>query len=255
MTTARATVVATKTAVHQLGSQFYFVPDTTALGEALGLDTLQLYVAGRGGVLGDVSADVVDDVFHFFVPGMIPKGWNGAMAVTTPEKAAAAYAEGNRIWGRKNYTDLPGVERLAELTGKIVAANDLGARTPLYTGLRALGAADDAPAAAAEHISALRELRGDLHVLAIDLFRLQALDAAVADGESEGRIRMHGWQGDLPEVSAEVKARRAAAEDLTDDMVAAAFSMLDDAELAELDTLLNAAFRHVKDKIKAAAKK
>jgi len=45
--------------IRDLGFAYYFVPETLAKGDALGLDLFHFYVLGRGGVLGDVESGVV----------------------------------------------------------------------------------------------------------------------------------------------------------------------------------------------------
>ena len=43
-------------------------PATYAYGAELGFEGMDFYVAGRGGALGDVPADVVAAAFVFFAP-------------------------------------------------------------------------------------------------------------------------------------------------------------------------------------------
>ncbi len=51
------------------------------------------YVAGRGGVLGDVDADVVSSAFGFFAPDLVRKMWNAGVAVEGAHAAAARYTD------------------------------------------------------------------------------------------------------------------------------------------------------------------
>ena len=44
------------------GATFYFSPQSTARAEAVGVDAVRLYAAGRGAVLGAVDPEVVDEV-------------------------------------------------------------------------------------------------------------------------------------------------------------------------------------------------
>ncbi|MGI9594675.1 MAG: helix-turn-helix domain-containing protein, partial [Acidimicrobiales bacterium] len=48
------------------GAAFYVNPDTLARGKELGLDGFRFYVLGRGGVMGDVPAKVVESAFGYF---------------------------------------------------------------------------------------------------------------------------------------------------------------------------------------------
>ncbi len=78
----------TKGAVVSAGGAFMLHPDTTARGEALGLDLAGFYGLGRGGVLGDVDADVVISAFAFFEPGMVRAIWDGARTKMSPSECA-----------------------------------------------------------------------------------------------------------------------------------------------------------------------
>ena len=46
-------------------------PATYAYGAELGFDGMDFYVAGRGGALGDVPADVVTAAFIYFEPDVV----------------------------------------------------------------------------------------------------------------------------------------------------------------------------------------
>ncbi|GAA4960390.1 evbL [Yinghuangia aomiensis] len=245
MDTARTTNLAVKAAVQQIAPKFFFDPLTTARGAELGYDGLQFYIAGRGGVIGDASDDIVVDAFHYFEPGTIAAMWAAAAKIGTASDAAAAYAECCHAWGRAKLADFDGVDRLAEIAGKIAGANDLGATGRLSSGWRALQAADDAPAAAMHHLQTLREQRADLHALALRAHRIAPLEAQVGERKNEGMIKFFGWTEPFPELDAELEARRADAETLTDDLVAATYAVLDDAESADFARLAPAALAHL----------
>ena len=59
-----------------IGSAFYFHPDTVAKAKSLGLDGFRMYFLGRGGVLGDVEPAVVSSAFGYFEPGLLAHMWN-----------------------------------------------------------------------------------------------------------------------------------------------------------------------------------
>ena len=67
--------------VADIGSAFYFHPDTLATGKASGLDGFRFYFVGRGGVLGDVEADVVHSAFGYFEPALFATMWNSAKEI------------------------------------------------------------------------------------------------------------------------------------------------------------------------------
>ncbi|MGW0664232.1 SCO6745 family protein [Streptodolium elevatio] len=245
MDVARATTQAVKPAIQQIGSKFFFDPATTARGAELGYDGLQFYIAGRGGVIGDASDEVVADAFHYFEPAAITGMWAAAAKIGPPAEAAAAYAECCHAWGRAKLADLPGVERLADLAGRITDANDLGTAGRLSSGWRAMPGAEDAPARAMHHFQTLRELRSDLHALALRVHRIGALDAQIGERKNEGMIKFFGWTEPFPELDDALAERRADAEVLTDEMVAGAYSVLDEAESAEFAALTQAALAHL----------
>jgi hypothetical protein len=49
---------------------------------------MQWYFVGRGGVLGDVEAPVVQSAFGYFAPAVVAKMWNGAREKIAPRDAA-----------------------------------------------------------------------------------------------------------------------------------------------------------------------
>lgn len=245
MDTARTTNSAVKPAIQQLGSKFFFDPATTARGAELGYDGLQFYIAGRGGVIGDVSDDLVADAFHYFEPVGIAGMWAAAAKIGPVADAAAAYAECCHAWGRAKFADFPEVARLAELAGKVTDANDLGTLGRLSSGWRALPTPDDAPAQAMHHLQTLREHRSDLHAVALRAHRIGALEAQIGERKHEGMIKFFGWTEPFPQLDDALAARRADAEVLTDELVAAAYTVLDDAESTDFARLVPAALEHV----------
>ncbi|MYW05850.1 hypothetical protein [Streptomyces sp. SID3343] len=234
MDTARATASAVKKTV-QAGGAFFFAPTTIARGAELGLDGVTLYVAGRGGVLGDVGDDAVVAAFHHFAPGTLIPLWAAGAKVSPPARTGALYAECARAWGREHLADLPDVERLAHVTTRIIRANDLGALAPLYSAWRAVPLSDDAPAVLAQNLQTLREHRGGLHVLALAAHRIRPLEAQLAEGSPY--VGFYGHEKPFPQVTADLTARREAAEKLTDELVAAAYAVLAEDESADFAAL------------------
>ena len=66
---ALTTATATAPAVGAIGGRFMLDGETYKRGAELGFQGLDFYVTGRGGVLGEVDADVVSAAFTFFEPG------------------------------------------------------------------------------------------------------------------------------------------------------------------------------------------
>ncbi|MGC0416552.1 SCO6745 family protein [Embleya sp. AB8] len=237
MDTARDTTRAVKTTVQAAGA-FFFAPPTVARGAELGLDGITLYVAGRGGVLGDVDDDTLVRAFHHFTPGVLLPLWESGRKVAPPARIGELYADCARAWGREHLAELPEVARLAEITTRIVRANDLGAHAPLYSAWRGVPLPDDAPARLAQNLQTLREQRGGLHIVALTAHRLSPVEAQVA--EAGPYLEFYGHKKPFPEVTEHLAARRRAAEELTDELVAACYAVLDEAEAADFTALTSA---------------
>ena len=62
--------------IAEYGWSYYFEPTTIARGEKLGLDPFTFYFLGRGGVLGDVEAPVVQSAFGYFNPAVLAAMWD-----------------------------------------------------------------------------------------------------------------------------------------------------------------------------------
>jgi len=234
MDTARTTTLAVKKAV-QAGGAFFFAPGTLARGTELGFDGLTLYICGRGGVLGDVAGEEVAAAFHHFTPGVLVPLWDAGRKISEPARTGALYADCALAWGREHLAELPGLERLAEVTTRIVRENDLGMLAPLYTAWRAVPLAEDAPARLAQNLQTLREHRGGLHTLALVAHRMPPLLAQVAEGSPYPEF--YGYTKPFPEVTPELTERRKAVESLTDELVAASYAVLDEDESADFARL------------------
>ncbi|MEU0935636.1 hypothetical protein [Embleya sp. NPDC005971] len=234
MDTARETTRAVKKTVQAAGA-FFFAPHTLERGAELGLDGVTLYVAGRGGVLGDVDDDAVVRAFHHFTAEALLALWEAGRKLAPPARVGELYADCAREWGRTHLADLPEVERLAEITTSIVRANDLAGLAPLYSAWRDVPLADDAPARLAQNLQTLREHRGGLHIVALAAHRLTALEAQVAEGSPY--LEFYGHRKPFPEVTAESAERYRAAEELTDELVAAGYAVLSEAEAADFAAL------------------
>ena len=77
-------IAAASPKIRDVGSAFYFAPETLAKGKELGLDGLRFYMIGRGGVLGDVEPAVVGSAFGYFAPALIEKTWTSAREKVAP---------------------------------------------------------------------------------------------------------------------------------------------------------------------------
>jgi hypothetical protein len=245
--------------VEPIGVIPYSSDDPNEAMFALGFtDYWDTYFAGRAAPLGLVPAEVVDALFYNFAPGEvarhIPKVWE----VTTPDAAIAARQAGcvtalRRILG--DHVGTPAFARAADLLLEAATSAPIEGR-PMYAALRALPIPDEVVARLFHAASLLREHRGDGHIAALmiegvgrlEAHVLLALDmdmpaekfgrihhlpaaqlAAVIDGMRErGLIGDDGW---LSESGHAVKQR---IEEVTDELAAKPYEILEPEELDEL---------------------
>ncbi len=239
---ARAFAAAVGEPVRRLGGGFMLYRGTRAVGERLGVPRWPLYVAGRGGVLGDVDAEVAVATMVFFPPAWFRQGWDEARAIASPPVIAEGYLGGCRAWGRDKLAGFDGAERVAELATRISAAADPAA-LPLFAAWRAVPLPDGPLERAAQALHVLRELRGGLHGLAVVASGLTPLEAIVAGPGGTANAEFFGWQGPFPD-PAPLAGRRQHAEDLTDDLMAVPAGALDPGERAEFADLVTRATAH-----------
>ena len=238
---ALAAATTTANAVSTVGSHFMLDGDTYKRGAELGFSGLDFYITGRGGVLGDVDADVVSAAFTFFEPAGVRVLWEQGRTVMPAARAADEFGACCQAWAEAHVPDDLAAGRLAELAGRVVA----GARpacAPVFAAMRAR-AVPSAPKAAAVHqMNALRELRNGLHGAAIvsaGLTPLQALSL-----KSPPMVALFGW----PE-AADTDGLQPiwdGAEERTTASMAHAYEALDDAERDELAELAVALHRATK---------
>jgi hypothetical protein len=241
MTPAEA-VAATAGPLHDLGGRFMASRSTFKRGAEWGWeDGLSWYVAGRGGVLGDVSGWVVSAAFGFFNPEAVIARWDTGVRVAGARGAARRYNEAAALWGRDRLSPvgLDGVGRLAELGERVLGAAEAAA-LPLFAGWRAEPRVDDPAGHAGQVIHVLREWRGGNHVVAVAAVGLRPVEAVLlGDGPSQASVC--GWVEPFPDVTG-LRARWDEAEAITDRLCAPAFEHgLSAAERAEFASLVGAA--------------
>ena len=111
--------------VHDLAAAFMFDGATYEAAAADGYDGIAFYYAGRGGVLGDVDADVVSEAFVFFPPATIRAAWDGSADIEDRADAAARFAACAAAWAGAHLPEgAIDYARLADLAGRVVAAAD-----------------------------------------------------------------------------------------------------------------------------------
>jgi hypothetical protein len=220
----------TRNAVVSVVSGFMTDPATYARGAELGFEEMDFYVAGRGGVLGDVPAEVVAAAFVFFAPEAIRLRWERSAAVTSRRRAAEQWARWAHTWAHEHFPDGPGYERIAQLAGRIVHAAPV-AGAPLFAGWRTLAEPADAKALALHLLNALRELRGAMHAAAVLTVGLSPREAIAV--RTPLMLPVFGWTGPPPDTEP-LRERWTLAEARTDRMLGRHFAVLDDVERKEL---------------------
>ncbi len=235
--TAVETAEATAGCISGLPSHFMLAGSTYAASTEAGYNGIDFYFGGRGGVLGDVDADVVAAALVFFNPAVVRPAWEASGAVASRAATAQAWAGAAERWAKAHLAEGVDWARLAELAGMVVAAaNPAGA--PLFAGWRALPVPADPRAAALHQLNALRELRMARHGVAV-LAEGLALDDLVRY-RSPAMAGLFGWATDVatPAGIAEGWAR---AEACTNRLVGADLAALDTAQHAEFVALCTAA--------------
>lgn len=221
---------ALKPAVVALPANFMLDGATYAKGAELGFAGMDFYVAGRGGTLGDVPADVVSAAFVYFEPNGIREVWDRSGRVSSRAAAASEFATCAREWARVHLTDGPDYRRAAELLGRVVqGASPAGA--PLFAAWRSLDEPSDAKALVLHRLNALRELRGGLHAGAVLAAGIDPLEAVMI--ASPVMAGLFGWPEPYPDPSAK-RTVWEGAEVATNVAFGRVFDVLGDAEQAEL---------------------
>ena len=217
-----------------LGGRFMLDPSTFARAPEIGLPAgFEYYAVGRFGVLGDVAANVIVASGVMFEPNLVESLWNSARPLAEPRAVAHHYATVCQDWGRQRLSGNDGLDRLAELLEKVVANAPVHG-LPLFAGWQAVPRPTDGAGATYQLLHTLREYRFGCHAIAALAEVLSPLEAVLAGPGGEGNAAMFGWSEPYPEVTDDVRTRRAAAEARTDALAARAFEILDESERAEL---------------------
>ncbi|MEZ0339341.1 evbL [Mycobacterium sp. pV006] len=221
---------------------FMLHPETFGASVAAGYENpLSGYVAGRGGVLGEASGATVAAIFAVFEPTGLAAMWDEGVAVRGAAGAAQVYWEQTAEFGRKYLTGAEGLERLAALGEKVIAATPAPA-LPLYAGWRDMPLAQDAPARALQVMFVLRELRAALHFGALALAGIAPIEAHMLNKGAE-YAAIFGWPEPYAD-GADKKDRYDEAEQLTNRRMTEILSAaLEPAEMEELARLSTAALQ------------
>lgn len=228
--------------VGDLGGMWLLHPDVLGPCRAAGYPNgYAYYVTGRGGVLGDVDADVIVSAFGFFAPALVRKMWEAGVAVEGARAAATRYTDACCDFSRARVGGFAETERLVELAGRVAACAD-PTGLALFAGWRAQPQPDDAEGRAILLMHILREMRGSVHIVAVVASGLSPLDAVLASG-GDVQAQQFGWPEPYHLVAPEAKSE---AETLTDFILAGLYStVLTEAEVAELVVLATSLREHL----------
>ncbi|QIS04193.1 hypothetical protein F5X71_19315 [Nocardia brasiliensis] len=237
------TAAAVKRQISELGGAFMLSREVKAFGSSIGVPGFHgPYTRGRGGVLGEVDADVVTAAFGFFAPDRVRSAWESTPIAAA--EGAQRYLHACQEFGRRKLASFDDADRLAELLGRVAnAASPAG--LALFAGWRALPLPADGRARVAQLAHVVRELRGGLHFIAVTAHGLTPLEAILVSGspvlDGGDQARLLGWPEPFAAPTAAQRERWQAAEELTDKLIQPYFEVLDEAERQELTTLLTAA--------------
>ncbi len=225
--------------IGDVGGHFMLHPTTAEFAKDNGFDNLYVfYGRGRGGVLGEVDADVVCSAFGFFNPSLIRGVWESGVEILGARETGALFSEAAARFGRRFLTGIRGLDEFIAAATKVIDAADVWAM-PLFAGWRAEPRADDAPAHAYQLMNVLREMRGGAHLIACVTKGLLGPVPVLINGGPEV-ASLFGWTGDLPDVE-DRRSDWDRAEALTTELVTPAWSVLDAEEGRSMLEVLNAA--------------
>jgi hypothetical protein len=219
---ALAVVRRTSVPIHDIGTTAYLSPDIAGWAMEWGWSNpFAFYFAGRGGMLGDVGADVVTSALGWFAPSTVRAMYSEGIGVAGPRGAAARMAEAHGKWGEKHYGNVQGVEEIVAVTEGLVDGLE-GSALPLFVGWRDAVRADSAAGRAAQLMQILREWRGGNHLVATTAVGLSPLEAILTN-EGSGQAKFFGWPEPFAD-SAAIKQRHVEAEEITDRLCASALA-------------------------------
>lgn len=218
---ALETVRAVADPIGSFGGAFMLHPETLGPCKEAGYPNgFAYYVAGRGGVLGDVDADVVSAAFGPFAPSLVRAMWEAGVVVEGAAASSRRYAEACAHWGEKRVSSFAGARRFAELAERVINAVPAYGNS-LFVGWRSLRWPDGDGARAFFLLHLLREWRGSVHIVAVSASGLSPLDSILALDESQGggaeKAKRFGWQEPFND-SSHLRETRIAAEKLTDSL-------------------------------------
>lgn len=217
-----------------VGMSFYFDPRTAERSKELGLNVYQFYGLGRGGVLGHVGLDVVNEAFTFFSPASIERMWGAPAPTADPVATAAAYLQAAYEFADRTFAAIPTevLANFASAARKVIDGVASGHHL-LVDGYRQYEIPTAPVHAAYLGAILLRELRGCVHIDAVHEVGLSPVEASYLQDPTI--FKMHGYgDEEVPDVTSELVAKKARAEVVTSAGVAECFAVLSDGERDQL---------------------
>jgi hypothetical protein len=215
---ALALVKATSTEIHDIGTAIYLSPETFALAADWGWSNpFAFYFAGRGGMLGDVPADVVYSAFGWFAPEAVKAMYEEGAGVSGSAEVSRRMAEAHGIWGTRHLSDIEGLSEFVKATEELVDGLE-GSALPLFVGWRSAKRADDEAGRLAQLLQILREWRGGIHLVTTTAVGLSPVEAILTN-EGQGQAKFFGWSEPFPDC-ADIKYKHDEAEEMTDRLCA-----------------------------------
>lgn len=238
--------------IQVLGMTFYFDPLTKARGREHDINVVEFYGLGRAGVLGNVDTPTVVAAFTFFDPSLIDYFWTSAKAKADPVAIASAHVQAAYEFADRTFggVDLALLGAFGEAARAVAQAQPVGI-SPLMDGYLRFPAPSDPVHGAYLGTILLRELRGGVHIHAVNDVDLDIVAACYLQGPEV--FALHGYkEDDAPVVTDALREKKLRAEELTNAAVAAAFSVLSDEQRASLAEGATAMFAALSDPVPVA---
>lgn len=216
--------------VQVLGMSFYFDPLTGVRAKESGLNIYEYYGVGRGGTLGNVDTDVIIEAFTFFHPRIIERLWTAPQQRVDPVAVAADYVRSAYEFADRTFgaVDVQILSDFAAAAHKVAAAVESG-RHQLVDGYKQYEVPSNPVHAAYLGCILMRELRGCVHIDAVNEVGLSALEACFL--QDPMIFSLHGYvEDETPSVTPDTAAKKVRAEELTSAKMAECFDVLSDDE-------------------------
>ncbi len=188
-------VAATADPFQYIGAAHYFHDVSRKVADELGLDLFRFYFCGRGGVLGDVDAAVVQSAFGYFNPKLLGKMWTTGADRCSVAEASAGQMRVIYELGEAGLGDVDGLGDAATSLQEITSVVDASALT-LFAGFQALDQPESDAARFMHQVVLMRELRGSVHLAALAAAGCPSRVAHQLKRPNDGE--MFGWTDTVP---------------------------------------------------------